>query len=308
MAKLIFELSGPRVGSTAFRYALRGFSRIEALGELLNPRSFEPYGWEEAFTAQARKAGHDIEDGIQAMRAFCVANPLEAVEIGLRTFDGLGAEYGVLKLAPGHLGAPLTDALLRRFRPAGIVLRRNPADQYISREKALSLRAWRGVDTTDIKPELEVGAFRAFRRRQQNHYQMGCFLMRRHGLPYRVLDYQELIDARTPLRQRLPDLFASLGMELGAYDDASEQMRKQDKSTARADKVQNWDAFQDALRTQNALHELDMMNLDGATAVLRAQLLGEGLLPRSTLRRLATRVGMSGMPTRRNRSASGSAP
>jgi hypothetical protein len=296
MAQLILEISGPRLGSTTFRRKLEGFGGIMSVGELFNrrPRADPDHG--DALLEAARRLGHAPGPDAVAMRSWAADSPVEAIAVALEAAREAGRSHAVVKVAPGHLSSPRLAEIVDLYRPVGIVLLRAPIDQYISRQKALSLGAWRSVDTTQMRPRIDAAAFRAARRRQQNHCRMGLYLLRRFECPVAILRYETLYaEGRDPL-DVIRETFAGLGVSLPPASSPSDDLARQDRSGDRSEKVSNWADFHAEMARLGALEELDEVDLDFRPALMRAQIAVEAVASRSLLRRVSSWAGMSGMP------------
>jgi hypothetical protein len=295
MQRLILEILGPRMGSTNLSRHLEAFEKVEALGEFFNPG----YPLPEDLVADVSDAmaaqGLPRAGSRRRQAEIAQAHPLEAVDAAIGVCLERGTPHPVLKLAPGHLSGPDTARLVRRFRPYGIVLHRAPIDQFISRKKALSLRTWRSVDTTAIRPTLDPKAFRAWRWRQENHLRLGTYLLRKHGHSSLIFRYEEIYADPTRIGDLLARSFGEAGLDLGRRGEVDE-LPRQDKAATRDDKVSNWDAFKADMGTGRTV-DMESYDVEGSPLPSNAQLLLERVLPKSTLQGVARQLGLSGMPT-----------
>jgi hypothetical protein len=295
--RLILEISGPRMGSTNLRQHLSAFDRVEALGELFLPDF--PLAEDlmadvaEAMAARGLRRPADRAALAEVLRA----DPIEGIEAALDACVRRGTPHPVLKLGMSHLSAPQMDQLIRHFRPFGMVLHRAPIDQFISREKAVSVRTWFRRDTTGIKPRITPASFRGFRARQENHLRMGLHLLRRHGCPHLVFVYEDLYAQPARVHELLARRFEEAGFDLGAHQGWVSEMPRQDNSPSRAGKVENWDVFLAGMGKGPPV-DMERYRIEGSSVLMNAQILAERLLPRSALRGLARRIGISGMPER----------
>jgi hypothetical protein len=301
MQRLILEISGPRMGSTNLRRHLSAFAKVEALGEFFNPKAGPPEGPSEDLcqdiSAAMAARGLPRPSDPRALGRLAVAHPLDAVSAALDACARRGTPLAVLKLAPGHLPSQAVRRIVQRFHPFGIVLHRAPIDQFISREKALSLRAWEAVDTTALRPDIRPPAFRAWRWRQENHLRMGLHLLRRYGCPHLVFRYEEVYADPARTGETLARAFREAGFDLGARSGRVAELPRQDRARSRADKVGNWAAFEAGLSRGRSV-DLERYDVEGSGLLLDAQMAAERLLPRAMLRGVAKRLRISGMPER----------
>ena len=296
MAQLILEISGPRLGSTSFRRKLEGFGGILSVGELYHPKPDAHCDHVEALLESCRRLGHAPGSDGLALRRWAATAPVEAAEVALEAARAAGRPHVVVKAGLGNPGGPGLARVIDVHRPIGLLLLRAPIDQYISRQKALSLGAWRSVDTTEMRPRIDVAAFRAARRRQQNHYRMGLYLLRRAGCPVAILRYEELYaEERDPL-EVIRETFAEVGVSLPPATSPTDDLARQDRSRERSEKVANWGDFQAEMARLGALEELDHVDLAFRPSLMRAQLAVERVASRALLRRVSQWTGMSGMP------------
>lgn len=303
MSTLVVEISGPRVGSTSFRKKLQAFPNIAALGEFFNPTAGPiglglPEHLLMPFKEKAKEREILVEPTYKSLNAYVKTDPIGAVDIALAASNQQGFKVAILKLAPGHLETPHFTELVRRFQPIGAILHRSPINQYISREKAFQAKAWKEVDTTELRPTISTRAFLSWRWRQQHHLQMGRYILEREGRPYFVLSYEELYERGADPIQLLKTRFENVGIALGEADAAADDLPKQDRSKSRADKVANWRDFEKDLEKIGDKAKLDTLDLKGNPLLLRTHLFAETTLPWNILRRFASIAGVSGMPQR----------
>ncbi len=244
MSELIIVVSSARAGSTNLRRVLQSFDAVETFGEAFNPTG----GMDQD---RIRLVGEfmgtdptDIDKARAEMREWMRRDPVRACRKFLEYSDSHGGRFVEFKALPGHLSAPHFEAVLREFRPIGIFLYRTPIDVFISLEKAKTLGRYRRVDTTDVKPEISARGFMTWKFKQQNHYQMAAYLFRKSGLRTLPISYEDMYaDTRSPCAY-VQDRMKEVGVDLGSYvEDGSQMMNRQDRTSERAQKVANWDAF-----------------------------------------------------------------
>jgi hypothetical protein len=284
------------MGSTNLRRHLQAFERVEALGELFRPAFPVAEDLVEDIAEAMAARGLRRPEGRADLTAVLQSDPIEGIEAALDACVRRGTPHPVLKLGMSHLSAPDMDRFIRHFRPFGMILHRAPIDQFISREKAVSVKTWFEVDTTQLKPEISPAAFRAFHARQQNHLCMGLHLLRKHDCPSVAFAYDDLYAHPGSIHERLRASFAGAGVDLGTHRGRVDEMPRQDRAASRRDKVRNWDAFEADMAAGRTV-DMEVYDLEGSPLLLEAQPLSERLLPRGVLSGIARRLGISGMPT-----------
>jgi hypothetical protein len=144
----------------------------------------------------------------------------------------------------------LGDEIIARPDTAVAFLRRRPIDAFISSRKATLLQKWAGVDTTDMKIDIEVGDFLKWGRATADWYrrlEKTCWL---HGKPFYRLSYEQDIDvAPDVLVQRLRSLVSACGMNeaMGPTVGPPTRFVRQDRTAEVVQRVANWAAFEQDL-------------------------------------------------------------
>lgn len=289
MSELIIVVSSARAGSTNLRRVLQSFDKVETFGEAFNHTGGMD---QDRITRVARYFGvdpTDIDTARVAMREAMRKDPVAACRKFLAYADGVGGSFAEFKSLPGHVAAPVFEAILREFRPIGVFLYRSPLDVFISLEKAKSLGQFRRVDTTDVKPSITARDFISWKFKQQNHYQMATYQFRRMGLRMIPIAYEDMYaDERSPAAY-VEARFQEVGVDLGPYvEDPSELMNRQDRGSDRAKKVANWDAFHADLVRLVPEADIDRYNFDGNPYALWAQTRVESVMSERLKRQLVS--------------------
>jgi len=92
------------------------------------------------------------------------------------------------------------------------------------------------------------------------------------------------------------DALADLGIDIAPASRPADDLRRQDRSADRSEKVANWQPFLSDMERMGALDEIECFDLTTSPLIIEAQIALETVLPRGPLRWLARGVGMSGMP------------
>jgi hypothetical protein len=154
---------------------------------------------------------------------------------------------GVFKIFPGHLqGKAVRATILENEKIHKVVIDRSPLDVFVSQYKARSIAKWRGVDTTGLRIDLDRKQFDTWFNSRSAWYEQARNITLNSGQAMTYLNYTD-IESRSP--EALVDFFISqmkeVGCELSKSDQqVSDLMKKQDKNTMLAEKVNNWDAFE----------------------------------------------------------------
>jgi hypothetical protein len=164
--------------------------------------------------------------------------------------DGLAQHSekpSVFKIFPGHLRDEVVrKVILENDNIRKVVIDRSPLDVFISQHKAGSIAKWGGVDTTELRVDLDRGRFDAWFKSRFEWYQQAKRTTLNSGQVMTYLNYTD-IESRSP--EALADFFINQMKEVGCEllksdQQLSELMKKQDKSAGPAEKVNNWDVFE----------------------------------------------------------------
>jgi hypothetical protein len=130
------------------------------------------------------------------------------------------------------------------------VLRRRPIECYISGVKAHAASKYAKVDTTAIKPALEIEHFVEWAQRMRRWYRWAYASLKERGQPFARLSFEEHLDGLTgeEALSRIVPLLTPLGFPDVKIPPRVFEGERQDKEPRYQDRAANWDAFEAAAR------------------------------------------------------------
>lgn len=277
------EFSGPRAGTTNFAKLLSGHSDVLSYGEMFNSYTDMAPRLTGGFLSAAQDLGIELREDQLRKKAFLVQNPVEAIRIALRHAEALGKRLFHFKVARWNFGVRTLSRIVDAYRPRGLVIYRAPIDTFTSLTKARHTGEFGGVDTTSVKPNLDVEAFLSFRARQQRHYQICKNLFEARGLPYAYLSYEETYGAGADPLAVIQAKLADLHLDPGVFDESTGMMPRQDSQTDRAKKVANWDAFVAVIEAKGMRKALYAYDFDDSGLSFRLRMAIEKIVPKAAL-------------------------
>lgn len=146
------------------------------------------------------------------------------------------------KLFPDHLDNELVDRdILGSQKFCNIAYFRSPLETFISARKVQLVQSAIVVDTTSIKPTLDLKKFKAWRKRRRDWVR---FINSRADKFAGFVRYEDLKGLPTESAiSRLQGALHKAGVDLDINRDKIETTTLQDKSSALEDKVENLDEF-----------------------------------------------------------------
>ncbi len=244
-----------RSGSSYLCAVLANQPAIDGRFEIFNPKQIE-YLRPEELRELSRRSGKTFpavaEDpvAIQVVRESptrtleCLMDMLQP-EKRLLTFKVLRRQLRVRKVRKEIIARPDT---------AIAILRRRPIDAFISSRKARLLQRWEGVDTTNVKIDIEVGDFLKWWDATAEWYrdlEKACW---RLGKPFHRLSYEDDVDVEPSLLvQRLRRLATACGINdlVGSVIGSPTIFARQDRTSDVEARVANWPAFHRSLADQS---------------------------------------------------------
>lgn len=250
--RTLVVLSFNRSGSNYLSDLFAALPFVASQTEVFNPRAVQVHSFQDsADTIRARlhhlaaHLGVPLPDSTDA-RVWMSHPPLVAAAHAdpLGTIACLAARnarpLSALKIFPHHLPPAMVEGLLDDPRILPCALLRKPLDTFISMEKRGLSGAFRGVDTTALRPVISPRKYRRFLRGRVPWLD----LMRRHEARLRLaLSYEALMALQddtaraSALRRPLADF--DTGAPLAPIRPAPPQ----DRATAWADKIANAEDF-----------------------------------------------------------------
>lgn len=144
----------------------------------------------------------------------------------------------------------LDELISLPFTEVIILHRKDSMKQYVSYLKALKLRQWTGVDTTDTQVTVDFDEFLKFNRNMQEWYsevrQAACL----HGKRILELTYEKVLEGidgdPEPFRKEMERWFSETKIIVSRSRFVPWQIKKQDRSTLE-DSILNWDEIRSKL-------------------------------------------------------------
>ena len=172
--RTLVVLSFNRSGSNYLSDLLAALPFVASQTEVFNPRAVQVHSFQDSAATIRDRLRHlaahlgvvlpDTDDP----RTLMAHPPLVAAAHAdpLATITGLAAHnarpLSALKIFPHHLPPATVEGLLHDPRVIPCALLRNPLDTFISMEKRGQTGAFRGVDTTALRPVLSPRKYRRF--------------------------------------------------------------------------------------------------------------------------------------------------
>ncbi|NKX46321.1 sulfotransferase [Roseicyclus persicicus] len=247
--RTLVVLSFNRSGSNYLSDLLAALPFVASQTEVFNPRAVQVHSFQDGEASVrarlhrvAAQLGVDLPDPAADLRSLMThpplvarvrAEPLAAIAC-LAAYNA--RPLSALKIFPHHLPVAAVDRLLGDPRILPCALLRNPLDTFISMEKRRLSGAFRGVDTTALRPVLSPRRYRRFLRGRVPWLD----LMRRHRHRLHLaLSYEALV--------ALPDDAAratALRRHLGDFDQGAPLLPirpapPQDRAGTWSDKIAN---------------------------------------------------------------------
>lgn len=241
--RVICVLSVPRTGSTVFCRAARQLTGVEALEEIFKGNKS---GWPERLGTLPdliAATGLDVPSDI-TFRDFVRTHPNAVVDYLLARTE---KPVLLFKVFPNHLSHLDLESLLARPDIAVAFIRRAQLQAHISHQIAKETRAWEGMDTTRQKARLTLSEFEEYTRDLNAWFSFCEAVVQRHAVPHCEFEYDR--DLNTPLiAQNLRDRLHPLAEDIGQLCQSDHLPEKQNREDDPARKVDNWAAFERALR------------------------------------------------------------
>lgn len=249
----VLILGAPRTGTNYLLNLLAHRPDVRAHHEIFHPA--QAFGYDaDALRMFCRLTGDDIDTVDDERLPMQLARWPEAAVRCLRDVaERSGAQFMFFKMFPGH-GDGTIDTVERVLRhvDAAVFVKRRILDSYISVTKALAVGQFFGMDTTGLRPKLDVDHFvEWYRETSLWHIRCTEAWMRRFGssdVP--VLRYDEftagagssnLRSVEELLCDRVPLAMPASGAVV------TDALERQDRGSSPHHKVANYDEFAAAL-------------------------------------------------------------
>ncbi len=238
---VLLVLSLPRSGSNLLFDALESYRQAMVLREAFNPVG--AYGTDKMIVAEFGQLigrpllGPTDDRLLRHLRR----HPADSLLQLRRITESSGRKALMLKVFPDHIR---DDVLLEDLMPdpevRPLFLTRAPLDAWISLQKARASWTWTGVNTTDLRPEVDPQAFAIWQDRAETWFGRLAGAVRASGRELAVLTYEaDLCAAPAQAVVQLAGLLDRLVPELeGAVPSWSTRAR-QDRSSDPFDRIAN---------------------------------------------------------------------
>jgi hypothetical protein len=235
----------PRTGSSHLDKVFRSCRELNSKSEMFHGHAGMRVTPQERTRIEA--LGCDV---IDEKRKFALWRRQHAVEL----LDALYRAHNrpiVFKVFPSHLKTSmLEEEFLSRSDMAFAVLRRRPIECFISGIKAREASKFTKVDTTAIKPELEIGDFLHWARKMRHWYRWAYGALKARDQPFARLSFEEHLDGLSgeEALARIVPLLTPLGFPQVRIPRRVFEGQRQDKEPRFRERPANWDAFEEAAR------------------------------------------------------------
>jgi hypothetical protein len=164
----IVLLSMKRSGTNWFMDLVNRLPGVLAIREAFNPSGV--FGIDKRDAVVRRALAHrlglpDVTERSPQAIAFARDRPLEFLEMAEAASRSAGHTWFGVTIFEGQVADGALAAILAHPGTRTIVLVRHQLPRYVSLVKATQLSAWKSVDTTDYRPEIDVRGFAAEARR-----------------------------------------------------------------------------------------------------------------------------------------------
>lgn len=248
-AGLIVLLTGQRAGSNHFLSLLQGAPEMVVLSEVFNPRAV--YGIGALPEAEPLAERHGGMLGLH--RAFRL-HP-EAALLDLRRAVGPGRKV-VIKVCPAQVHGNALRRILSEQADAAVMLTRRRIDQYVSLGKAMETDRWHGLDTTELRPHVDLEPFLGWAAQLDRWLAEVGALCTVTRTPLARVDYDRDLDQ--PDRERLvtglAERLAVLDLPCGTLNASGDSpFRRQDATRESFARIANGAALRAELAALNLL-------------------------------------------------------
>jgi hypothetical protein len=230
----------PRTGSTYLEQILINCDGIRSCGEPFNkPRSADlPAEWLDGIRKLTQL---DIQDHL-SWHAWKIEHP----GLFLENEYQLAKMKIAFKLFPLHLSREMIDRdIFSRKDIFYILLKRRPIESFISDRKAATLKAWRDVDTTDLKPTLPAKRFMEWAEYYSSWYAWLEKRLTETEAPFVRMGYEKHLrhSETSEAVAAVLEALKPLGLDDSLYSPKITLMDQQDKEERYQNRCANWEQF-----------------------------------------------------------------
>jgi len=243
--RFLCVIAMPRTGSSHLDKLFRSCRELNSKSEMFHGHAGFLISPKEKAALEALGC-----DAFDDKRQFALWRRRHAFE----TLDALHRAHGrfvVFKVFPSHLKPPMMEEeFLPRTDMAFAVLRRRPIECFISGIKTRTSHKFSRIDTTAIKPELEVADFITWAQKMRRWYRWAYAALKARGEPFARLSFEEHLDGLSGEEslERIVPLLAPLGFPQVQIPHKIFEGLRQDKEPRYQERAANWDAFEKAAR------------------------------------------------------------
>lgn len=137
-----------------------------------------------------------------------------------------------------------------------LFLTRSRLETYISLQKALSFGKWKNIETSDLRPAIDVDAFLSWAKHQTGWYTMLYAHVRSNDVPFEIVDYETQINVpQAELLRTCQGLLKRFGIDADYPEDEAHKavVTKQDKTKDPFDRIANGPQTRDQLVAKGQL-------------------------------------------------------
>jgi LPS sulfotransferase NodH len=244
----------PRTGSSHLNKLLRSCPEIVGKSELFHRHQLGQLKPVE-LRALSKWSDGAVTDAL-SFRQWKRDHPLETLEA---LHEASKDKVIAFKVFAGHLMRESIEALfLPRDDMTFAILRRRPIESYISTVKAKAGEKFTLVDTTAVKPELDIENFKLWMQRAKDWYDWVQQALEARGRPYAEIGFEKHFEGNSgeeSLRMVLAEL-EKAGLPGMTVPKKIIEGERQDRESDYRARVANWDAFESRARANRKLSRL----------------------------------------------------
>lgn len=257
LSPAVVFLAAPRTGSNYLMECMHGLKGLLVLQEVFNPEGAFGFGAQGALLdAFAGLIGAPL---INERDPRLIAHIARDPEAALAEIRAVAAAEGfaavALKVFPGHLpDEVLKEKVLEDPGLAKIFIARPLLETYISYRKAQLTEGWWRRDSTEIRPELEIGAYEVWLAQTRAWYEGAQRAVLDAGQRFGWLSYADFA-ASNPVRvlDGMAAMLHDLGLPLARGQVPAPKSFRQDTTADVFARIANGPAFRAALQQRGLL-------------------------------------------------------
>jgi LPS sulfotransferase NodH len=252
--RFVCILAVPRTGSNQLCWLLRSCESLNVKFEIFHPSWVGYLDGHDLEGLYVASNGRVVDDA--SLCAWRAANPGATLD---ELFKTGGERTIVFKLFPGHLTRNrIRSEIFTREDICYLMLRRRPIESFISSVKAELVKAHNNVDTTALKPVLDVTRFVRWAARTREWYDWVAGELAARARSAVEMTYERhlnLAENAMALSKAL-DSLATVGLAHPTTASEILTLDRQDREPRYQDRVANWSIFAANLRADRTLEQL----------------------------------------------------